>query len=276
MIQPRHGQPDVGTDAPKLWADARGRFVDLHCHCLPNLDDGPASLCEALALCQALVADGIGLVVATPHQLGRFEGHTPVELNLETTQWLNRELANNRIDLLVLPGAEVRLDERIGSFLTSEDVLTLADMNQYILLELPDDLFIDIEPLLVELRARNIATVIAHAERNAPLLKHMDRLERWLRYGVRLQITAASVTGRFGHRIYRAAWQLIVEGKAAVIASDAHDCRTNRLCMTEAFGMVEDAFGRELALLLFQINPRRVALGQELIEMCAWSEGALQ
>ena len=51
-------------------------FSDVHCHCLPHLDDGPESLEEALALCRKLVEDRVSTVVATPHQLGRFEGRT--------------------------------------------------------------------------------------------------------------------------------------------------------------------------------------------------------
>lgn len=35
------------------------KFTDIHCHCLPGLDDGPETVAEALALCQRLVAEGI-------------------------------------------------------------------------------------------------------------------------------------------------------------------------------------------------------------------------
>ncbi len=48
------------------------RYVDIHCHCLPAIDDGPETMADAIALCRALVADGISTVIATPHQLGRF------------------------------------------------------------------------------------------------------------------------------------------------------------------------------------------------------------
>lgn len=276
MIQARYGQLETDTELREARLEPLCRLADLHCHCLPNLDDGPASITDALALCQALAADGIDLAIATPHQLGRFESRTGTKRILETTRWLNQELANNGIDMLVLPGAEVRLDERISDMLATEDVLTLADMSRHLLLELPNDLFIDIEPLLAELKARNIETVIAHAERNAPLLRHLDTLEKWLSYGVSLQITAASLVGRFGLHAYRAAWKLVVEGWAAVIATDAHACQTERLCMAEAFAMVEDALGRDLATLLCKINPRRAAAGRELIEMYAWNESNLR
>ena len=40
--------------------------MDVHCHCLPGLDDGPQTAEAALALCRALVADGVTAVCATP------------------------------------------------------------------------------------------------------------------------------------------------------------------------------------------------------------------
>src|ERR1041385_6611032 len=47
--------------------------VDLHCHCLPGLDDGPVGMEDSIALCRALVADGTTVAVATPHQLGKYD-----------------------------------------------------------------------------------------------------------------------------------------------------------------------------------------------------------
>ena len=58
-----------GMDADNA---AKHGFVDIHCHCLPGIDDGPATMLESLSLCRMLCADGIAIVVATPHQLGYF------------------------------------------------------------------------------------------------------------------------------------------------------------------------------------------------------------
>jgi protein-tyrosine phosphatase len=85
----------------ELRPPASDKFVDLHCHCLPNLDDGPESIAEAVALCAALADDHIGAVVATPHQLGRFETRTHVEVVRKATGWLNQVLRAEGIDLNV-------------------------------------------------------------------------------------------------------------------------------------------------------------------------------
>src|ERR1035438_10663669 len=44
-----------------------GHMLDLHCHILPGVDDGAASLDEALAMARFCVRDGITRVIATPH-----------------------------------------------------------------------------------------------------------------------------------------------------------------------------------------------------------------
>jgi protein-tyrosine phosphatase len=248
------------------------KFVDLHCHCLPSLDDGPESPGEAIALCRALVRDNIGVVLATPHQLGRFEGRTSASMVREATQQLNQWLGEEDIDLRVFPGAEVRLDERIDGFLAEGVVLTLADKGRHILVELPDEAFIDIRPLLVQLMRRGTAVLIAHAERNAPLLARPSVVQRWLDWGVGLQVTAASLTGRFGSVVRLSAWELITRGWVDVVATDAHDCGASGPCMAPAFAMIAARFGRDCARLLCVENPLRVLRGENLVRMSVWNE----
>ncbi len=139
--------------------------VDVHCHCLPGLDDGPATLPEALELCRALSEDGITTVIATPHQLGRYDGRCQAWEVRSAVAKLNTALAQEGLPLEVAPGADVRVDERIPALLEKDLVLTLADRGRHLLLELPREVFIDLKPLLVELAARGIEAVVCHPER---------------------------------------------------------------------------------------------------------------
>ena len=72
MDENENKQADVIEMAVSDEAMHRECFTDIHCHCLPGVDDGPATMLESVTLCRALAADGISTVVATPHQLGRF------------------------------------------------------------------------------------------------------------------------------------------------------------------------------------------------------------
>ncbi len=197
--------------------------MDVHCHCLPNLDDGPESVEEAITLCRVLAADNVSTVVATPHQLGRFEDRTKAQVIRRSVDVLNRALVARGIDLAVLPGAEVRVDERIAGMLAGGEILTLADAGRHVLLELPWDALIDIEPLLVQFTVRGVQTILAHPERNGPLLERPQMLERWMALGVGLQVTAGSLTGDWGRYVQRAAWELLAQGGRTCIATDAHD-----------------------------------------------------
>jgi protein-tyrosine phosphatase len=239
-------------------------FIDVHCHCLPNLDDGPESVAEALALCRKLVEDRVSTVVATPHQLGRFEGRTRAPAIRRATQQLNNALKERGIGLVVLPGAEVRVDERIDELLARDEVLTLADAGRHLLLELPWDALIDIEPLLVQLACRGVRTLIAHPERNVPLLQHPEVLHRWLACGIGLQVTTASLMGDWGRHAKQAAWGLLTQGCRVCVATDAHDDASNGPCMTAAFRAIAARLGRNLAHLLCVENPARIIRGERL------------
>ena len=67
---------DDGPPGPETEAAARPELVDIHAHILPELDDGPACMDDAVALCRALVAQGVVTAVATPHQSGLYPRNT--------------------------------------------------------------------------------------------------------------------------------------------------------------------------------------------------------
>jgi protein-tyrosine phosphatase len=206
----------------------------------------------------------VSTVVATPHQLGPFENRAPAAGIRRAVRHLNEELAGHGIGLEVLCGAEVRVDERIDALLARDEILTLADAGRHLLLELPWDVVIDIEPLLVQLARRGVQVILAHPERNVPLLRHPGFLRRWLACGIGLQITAASFTGAWGRQARQAAWELVMCSQRVCIATDAHGpdgCRH----MTMAFRAVAARFGGALAHLWCVENPARVIRGEGLV-----------
>lgn len=248
------------------------KFTDIHCHCLPGLDDGPATMAESLALCRRLAAEGIVTVVATPHQLGRFEGCNEAARVREAVRSLNESLGNSGVPLNVVPGGEVRVDERICQLLRADKILTLADGGRYILLELPHEVFIDIEPLLTELASMGIQSVISHAERNTSLAAMPKVLLRWLEHSAHLQITASSLVGDFGPEVQRTAWHFLTSGWATLVATDSHDINGRRPRMRAAFGRISTELGEDLARLVCIENPSRVVNGQDILPVSLYKQ----
>lgn len=240
-------------------------FTDIHCHCLPGLDDGPKTMAEAIALCRMLFEEGIATVVATPHQLGYFDGCNDAAKVRDAVYGLNNTLRSEGIPLKVLPGGEVRVDERICRLLDADKILTLADGGRYILLELPSFVLIDIEPLLIKLASMGLQTIISHPERNKPLLMQPHMLSRWLEFSVHLQITASSLLGDFGPEAHKAAWNFLSSGWAMLVATDSHDTNVITPRIKAAFGHISTKLGKDLARLVCIENPSRVINGQDIV-----------
>jgi len=243
----------------------KSNYVDIHCHCLPGIDDGPATMPEALALCLALVDDGITTAIATPHQLGRFNSCNGGAIVREKISILNEELKNNGIALTVKPGADVRADERICQLLKDDEVITLADGGKYILLELPHQIFIDIEPLIVELFSLGVQAIISHPERHFVLGNQDEVLFKWLNHSANLQVTAGSLIGQFGPAAQKAAWHLLSSGLACLVATDSHDLNGRRPCMRAAFQCISGRLGDTVARLVCIENPSRVLEGRDVV-----------
>ncbi len=248
------------------------RCVDIHCHCLPGVDDGPATLSESLALCQALVDDGVTTVIATPHQLGRYSERNEAKRIREHVSALNEQVESNGLGLNIVPGGDVRVDERICRLLEADRILTLADAGKYILLELPHEIFIDIEPLLVGLSALGIRAIISHPERHPILARSgspaRSALLRWLARSAYLQVTCASLLGDFGAPAEKAAWDFLASGWVCFVATDAHDLDGRRPRMKAAYHQIRDRLGEVTAKRVCIENPLRVLEGKEVVSTC--------
>lgn len=232
-------------------------FVDIHCHCLPAIDDGPADLDAALALCRALAADGIGTVVATPHQLGPYEGRTHAAAIAQAAQSLQDELRRHEIPLQLLPGADVRLHEQLIELIANGEVMTLAGRRRWLLLEMPQSPFINIGQLLKDLAAGGIGVVFSHPERYPWIRRHLSEVLAWrAESGIRLQVTAASLLGDFGKQVAEFTWQLASLQAIDLVASDAHSAQgLRRPRVTAAAELVRQKLGAEIVQQWFVDGP---------------------
>lgn len=258
---------DVQND--RLEISSRQRFTDIHCHCLPGLDDGPHTMSESLELCWLLAREGIATVIATPHQLGRFkDSNTPAKIR-EAINCLNETLKNTDIPLNVLPGSELHLDERICQFMNDDKIMTLADGGKYVLLELPCQASVDITSLLVELTSMGIQCIISHVERISPFAIEPRMLTRWLDHRAHLQVTASSLTGDFGTKVQRVAWNILNAGVVELVATDSHDTNFRRPRMETAFQLISARLGKGIACRVCIENPLRVVEGLDIVPISA-------
>jgi len=238
-------------------------FVDIHCHLVPDIDDGAKSLAESLAMAEMAVADGIQTIVVTPHQNGSYAHNRGDDIRHRVAQ-LQGQLDQHQIPLTVLPGADVRIEDGMIRALQEGDILTLGDLGRHVLLELPHEMYFPLEPVLDELAKINMVGVLSHPERNQGILKQPAIVEPLVKYGCLMQITAGSLMGTFGRPSKEISEWMLKRGLVHFISTDAHGPRARRPLIRRAYEYTAELVGVETANALCCDNPTAVAAGDDI------------
>jgi protein-tyrosine phosphatase len=236
-------------------------FVDIHCHLLPQLDDGADSWDEALAMAKVAVADGISTIVATPHQLGGFSENRGAEIRAQSDR-LQTMMNERRIPLTVLPGADVRIEPGMIEKIRAGEVLTLADRGRHVLLELPHDVYFPLDRLLADLKRAGLTGILSHPERNRGIIAQPGVVKSLAQAGCLMQITAASLLGGFGSRVQSVAEQFVKQGLVHFVSTDAHRSRSRPPLLSDAYDRVVELTSPAMATECFCHNPAAVAAGR--------------
>ena len=222
--------------------------VDIHTHLLHGIDDGPASIEEALELARAFVVQGCARVVSTPHLSDDYP--TAAETIGERARELRGALADAEVELEVLTGAEIALVEAIRRPPEGLGTFALGD-SRWLLIELPHVEYpFGIEELIGRLRRDGYQVVLAHPERNPHCQEDPRVLERALDAGAVCQVTGAALRGRLGGRAREASWDMVRRGLVHIVASDAHDTLRRPPDLGEVRLLLNDHLGADAAATL--------------------------
>jgi protein-tyrosine phosphatase len=200
-------------------------MIDIHCHILPAVDDGPRSMNESLAMLSKAETDGIMHIVATPHCNQNLHLFRP-EIIPQVAR-LNEQAQKHELQVVVLPGSEIALYsvDLYRHNYNEGRYCHLGDCREYSLLEFPwqRDRFPDgateLMPWLCEHGTRPI---IAHPERTPMLRENRDIIKAFIEAGAWLQITVDSMLGKMSPTAHDAARELMEEHEHIVLATDSH------------------------------------------------------
>jgi protein-tyrosine phosphatase len=197
--------------------------IDLHAHLLPAIDDGPRDLHDAVALAAAAVRDGIRTMAATPHIRPDHPRVWPPELSDRVAE-LQAVLDRAAVRLRVVQGGELDLVHGLDADETELRQVSFGGHGTDLLVETPYGAIPPgFDDQLFRLKNRGYRILLAHPERNQSFQSRPERLARLAEQGVLLQITAGALASQaFRSRSRKLALDLVREGLAHVIATDAH------------------------------------------------------
>ncbi|MGB7283712.1 MAG: CpsB/CapC family capsule biosynthesis tyrosine phosphatase [Candidatus Acidiferrum sp.] len=235
-------------------------MIDVHCHILPGLDDGPETMDVSLEMAESAIAEGITHVVATPHSSSKYRFDFP------RVRQVRDELQAKIGDRLVLAtGCDFHLNPENLDALREDAPRFCINQHDYLLLEFNEySIPPSMDQTLHEIQLLGLRPVITHPERNAILRVQPERIAKWVRLGCFVQVTAGSLSGIFGPSAQKDAWRWMAEGLVHFVASDAHNTRGRPLKLQPAFELVREQHGEEKARSLFFENPMAAFKGREL------------
>lgn len=232
-------------------------MIDLHCHILPDLDDGAADLTTALAMARAFVADGVSRVACTPHILPGLYHNKGPGIQAAVAK-LRAELDREGIALGLVAGADNHIAPDCVSQLRTGQMLTLAG-SRYVLIEPPHHVVPQrIEQVFFDLLMAGYVPILTHPERLRWIDSDYALIQKLARAGVWMQITAGSLAGVFGSRVQYWAERMLDEGVVDVLATDAHDVDRRRPDLSRARELAAKRLGDDEAWHLVSTRPRGV------------------
>ncbi|MBT9139107.1 MAG: Tyrosine-protein phosphatase YwqE [Syntrophomonadaceae bacterium] len=238
-------------------------MIDLHCHILPDMDDGPSTLEESISMVQIALKEGIDTIVATSH-FTDFKGIDDyLARRDEKIDCLLGNLAEKGIKADIVKGAEVYIDMELFDIKGIER-LTLNG-SRYVLTELPMMVFpLYTEEFLYRLQLSGFVPIIAHPERNEGIIRKPELLYRLVDLGSLAQINTGSITGFFGQAVQKCAQKIIKRKMAHAIATDAHSDGRRMPAMSNCLKVLNNWIGQKEANKLANLTPAAIIANKDI------------
>jgi len=243
-------------------------MIDIHCHILPGIDDGPRNLEESSDLARMFVREGYRQVIATPHWAFGTSWMPSTKTISKTVDKLNRVLEDKGIELIVHAGMEIALDNKIPEFLKCHEVGGLANTS-YVLVELPFfRLPLGWDEILFNIMSMGHRVIVCHPERCTHLFQDKGIIDELINGGLYLQVNWASFLGHNGPEADQMAKYLAVKGYIHCLATDSHDVRERHPGHVSTAGkLLENLIGTDNLRLVAKENPERLLAGDPLAAM---------
>ena len=238
-------------------------FVDTHCHLCPGLDDGPATMDEAIKMCQIAWNEGIRKIACTAHQNAFWPNVTPQAI-MSAADDVSAELQRLGCDIELVPTAEVVVEADLIQRWENGELLSIGNQGKYLLIEMPHGVFLDLREMVSALVLHGIRPILAHVERYPELLWDQQHTEDLMEAGCVMQLSAGAITSKRDRRTTKILRRWAHQGWIHVIGTDAHSPRGRAPRMLSAFDTFRQWTSDAMAERVFVENGLAVLNSEDL------------
>jgi protein-tyrosine phosphatase len=237
-------------------------LTDLHVHLLAGLDDGPRTWTDSLEMCRIAVAEGVRYSVALAHQSDLW-ALTPDAIR-EAVQELTRRLTAERIPLEIFASAEIMATPDLARSWAEGRLLSVGDRAKYLMVEMPNRVFVDLRPVIHNLADLGLRVILAHPERHPELLHDPGRIEELIGLGCLVQVSSGSVSEPRNPADAKALRDWFRRGCVHLLGSDGHSPRKRKPLMASAAERVRGWIGGAAAERICAANGLAILRGEVL------------
>ena len=238
-------------------------MIDIHCHILPNVDDGSESLEESIEMAKIAESEGITRIVNTSHCHFDFKYKKGNELKLELEKF-NQALKEENINIEVLLGNELYYTSDLIERFNELDFFSMNN-SKYILMEFsPINFPKNIEDVIYEIKIRGYIPIIAHAERYKQVQEDVNIVLDCIKEDALIQVNASSILGKNGEKAEDTSKKLLDNNMVHFVATDAHSSNRRRPLIKDSYNYILKNYGKEVSEKLFIENPTAVIENRDI------------
>ncbi|MEG0873097.1 MAG: CpsB/CapC family capsule biosynthesis tyrosine phosphatase [Clostridia bacterium] len=238
-------------------------MIDMHCHILPGIDDGPVSIRTSFNMAKKAYECGYTAIFATPHYIDKEIETSRVQIENLASE-LNDLLKQSKLGIKIYTGNEVYLSAEVLECIYNKNLCTLGN-SRYVLIELPmQGKIIQLNSIISEIISKGFIPIIAHPERYDFVTKNYKELLPLIDMGAILQINIGSIVGLYGTSPKKNVISLLKNNLVHLVGTDAHDSKRVYDIYRSAIKKIERILTDKKIEEIFFKNPQAVKADRKI------------